>query len=286
MSSKADPSPARVAILNVDDLGATHGANTAFLDLARRGLVNTGSVMAPGPWFREIAEAGAADPSLRLGVHLTLTSEWPRYRWAPLSTVSRVSGLIDGDGYMWRDVGSLRRHLVPEAAEAELRAQIERCLRAGMRPAHLDAHMGAAMLAPLLPAHVALAREYGMFPVLPRSITWPPDLAAYRATVARLDAAGEPVVDHCRGTLPLDAAALGDGWRQMITDLPAGATHFALHATAPGEFDAIAPEHAPWRFGEYALLSSGAVAEWLQAHGVGTTAYPLPNAVATSSAAG
>jgi predicted glycoside hydrolase/deacetylase ChbG (UPF0249 family) len=270
---------ARIAILNVDDLGATHGGNTAFLDLARRGLVNTGSVMAPGPWFREIAEAGAADPSLRLGVHLTLTSEWPHYRWAPLSTTSPASGLIDGDGYMWRDVGSLRRHLVPEAAEAELRAQIERCLRAGMRPTHLDAHMGAAMLAELLPAHVGLAREYDVFPVLPRSITWPPDLAAYRATVAQLDAAGAPVVDHCRGTLPLDADALGDGWRRMIAALPPGVTHFALHATAPGEFEAIAPEHAPWRLREYELLASGVVVEWLQSHGVETTAYPLRNGI-------
>jgi len=269
-------SPARsTVILNVDDLGATHGANRAYLDLARRGLVNTGSVMAPGPWFREIAEAAVTDPSLALGVHLTLTSEWPHYRWAPISTASRASGLIDDEGYMWRDVAGLRRHLVPEAAEAELRAQIERCLAAGMRPTHLDAHMGAAMLAELLPAHVGLAREYGLFPVLPRSITWPPDLAAYRAAVARLDAAGLPVVDHCRGTLPLDGDALAAGWRQLIAELPPGITHLALHATAPGEFEAIAPEHAGWRFREYDLLASGAVADWLRARDIETTRYPL-----------
>ena len=160
----------RTAILHVDDLGSTHGANQAFLDLARHGRVTCGSVMAPCPWFREIAELAAADPSLDLGEHLTLTSEWRHYRCSPLSTTSSTSGLIDGDGYLWRDVASLRRHLVPEAAEAELRAQIERCLAAGMTPTHLDAHMGAAMLAELLPAHVALAREYGLFPVLPRSI--------------------------------------------------------------------------------------------------------------------
>ena len=79
-----------MAILNVDDLGATHGANQAYLDLARRRLVTSGSVMAPGPWFREIAEAAIADPSLDLGVHLTLTSEWRHYRWAPISTTSRA----------------------------------------------------------------------------------------------------------------------------------------------------------------------------------------------------
>jgi len=263
----------RTAILHVDDLGSTHGANQAFLDLARHGRVTCGSVMAPCPWFGEIVEAAAADPSLDLGVHLTLTSEWRHYRWPPLSTTSSTSGLIDGDGYLWRDVASLRRHLVPEAAEAELRAQIERCLAAGMTPTHLDAHMGAAMLAELLPAHVALAREYGLFPVLPRSITWAPDLASYRATVAALHAAGLPVIDHCRGTLPVPREQLALGWDRMIDELPDGITHFALHATVPGEIEAIAPDHAEWRTAEYALLATGAVAHELARRGIALGGY-------------
>src|SRR5919205_960428 len=128
----------RAVVPHVDDLGASHGANSAFLDLAARGLVTCGAVMVPCPWFREIAEAAAADPALDLGVHLTLTSEWAHYRWAPISTASGTSGLIDADGYLWRDVASLRRHLVPEAAEAELRAQIERAIAAGLTPTHID----------------------------------------------------------------------------------------------------------------------------------------------------
>ena len=83
---------ARAVVPHVDDLGASHGANRAFLDLAARGLATCGSVMVPGPWFREIAEAACADPALDLGVHLTLTSEWSACRWAPISTVSRASG--------------------------------------------------------------------------------------------------------------------------------------------------------------------------------------------------
>ena len=42
----------RAVVPHVDDLGASHGANSAFLDLAARGLVTCGSVMVPGPWFR------------------------------------------------------------------------------------------------------------------------------------------------------------------------------------------------------------------------------------------
>lgn len=253
----------RAVIPHVDDLGATHGANQAFLRLAAAGQVTCGSVMVPGPWFPEIAAAAVADPALDLGVHLTLTSEWAGLRWAPLSTRSSTSGLLDDDGYFPRDVATLRRQFVPEAAEAELRAQIEQALAAGLRPTHLDAHMAAAMLPELLGAHVRLAREYGLWPVLPRSIGWAPDPAAYATTVAALDAAGLPVADHCRGTLPVSADALAEGWRATIDALPDGVTHLALHATVPGEFASVAPDHAVWRFAEYEWLAGGGLARLL-----------------------
>ena len=127
---------------------------------------------------------GCGDAALDLGVHLTLTSEWRHYRWRPLSTVSRASGLIDDDGYFWRDVASLRAHLVPEAAEAELRAQIELAVASGMAPTHIDAHMAAAMLPELLDLHVRLGLEYGVVPVLPRGIGWAPESESYAAALA------------------------------------------------------------------------------------------------------
>ena len=256
----------RAVIPHVDDLGATHGANQAFLDLARRGLVTCGSVIVPGPAFDEIV--GEAGPDADLGVHLTLTSEWAHHRWAPLSTRSPASGLVDGDGYFWRTVDDVARHLVPEAAEAELRAQIERALQAGLSPTHLDAHMAAAMLPALLPAHVRLGEEYGLWPVLPRSIRWAPGPDAYATAVAALDAVGRPVADHCRGTLPVEAGALAPGWAAVVAELPPGVTHLALHATAPGDFAEVAPDHAGWRFREYEWLASRGLAALCARHDV------------------
>lgn len=263
----------RAVIPHVDDLGMCHGANRAFLDLARRGLVTCGSVMVPCPWFREVAEAGAADPSLDLGVHLTLTSEWEHYRWRPISTLSRASGVIDADGYFWRDVTSLRRHLVPEAAEVELRAQIDTALTAGLQPSHIDAHMAAAMLPELLDCHIRLARDYRSVPVLPRRIGFAPDPDRYQAAVTALEAEGLPLPDAIRGTLAVSAEETEAGYRRMIQTLPEGVTHLALHCTAPGEIEAITPQHAPWRTREYALFASGTIAGWCAAEGVAAVGY-------------
>jgi len=263
----------RAVILHVDDLGMCHGANHAFLTLAARGLVTCGSVMVPCPWFREIAEAFAADSALDIGVHLTLTSEWVGYRWAPISTTSKASGLIDDDGYFWRDLASLRRHLVPEAAATELRAQVDRALAAGLRPTHLDAHMAAAMLPELLESQITLAREHGMIPVLPRSIRFAPDPKVYHRAVTALQMTGLGLPDHFRGTLAVPGSAAPQAYEGMIRGLPDGITHIALHCTAPGDIEAIAPDHAGWRTQEYRLLKEGCILEWCQAVGLKSIGY-------------
>lgn len=109
--------PSKTVILHVDDVGMCHGANFAYPELLRAGAVDTGSVMVPCPWFADIAAAARDDRSLDLGVHLILTSEWDRYRWRSISTVSRPSGLVDDDGYLPKNCLRLRASIVPEACE-------------------------------------------------------------------------------------------------------------------------------------------------------------------------
>src|SRR3982751_3877604 len=113
---------ARLMAIHVDDVGMCHGANRAFIELSRSGGVTCGSVMVPCPWFREIADAAREDPLLDLGVHLTLTSEWPQYRWGPISTRSRESGLIDDQGYFPRNILELRPRLGERGTEANAAA--------------------------------------------------------------------------------------------------------------------------------------------------------------------
>jgi hypothetical protein len=133
--------------------------------------------------------------------------------------------------------------------------------------------MAAAMLPELLELHVRLGYEYGVVPVLPRRIRFAPDPQAYGETVARLERDGLPVIDHIRGTLPVAAEAVEPGYRKLIQELPLGVTHFALHCTAPGDVEAITPQHAPWRTNEYALFMSGAVADWCAAQKVTPIGY-------------
>jgi hypothetical protein len=274
-SITGDPG-ARVLVVHVDDVGMCHGANVAFLELARAGNVSCGSVMTPCPWFSEIAAAAADNPTLDLGVHLTLTSEWPQYRWRPLSTVSRASGLIDDQGYFPRNCLALRSRLEAEAAEIEFRAQIDRALAAGIDVTHLDTHMGAAVVPELVDIYAQLGRDYRLPIVLPRELDSYTGVlrmgeipaGLYAPIVAGLDAAGLPVFDRFRMTPGVPEAEVEAAYREIIETLPPGATFFAVHCNAPGDIEAIVPPRAHWRTDEYRLFGSGQPMRWAAAAGI------------------
>jgi hypothetical protein len=266
----------RVLVLHVDDVGMCHGANLAFLELSRAGAVTCGSVMVPCPWFREIAGAAAADPALDLGVHLTLTSEWPQYRWPPLTTHSRATGLVDEQGYLPRNCVALRERLSVEAAEVELRAQIDRALDAGIDVTHLDAHMGAAAVPELVDLYVRLGLDYRLPVLLPRQVgsytgvlrlgELPPDLHGPQLDL--LESRNLPLFDHFRMTPETYDPDVETTYRRMIERLPVGATFFALHCNAPGDIETIVPARAHRRTNEYRLFGSGAPVRWAAGSGI------------------
>jgi predicted glycoside hydrolase/deacetylase ChbG (UPF0249 family) len=265
-------------LLHADDVGMCHGANAAYLDLFRAGRIDSGSVMVPCPWFAEIAHAASEDASLDLGVHLTLTSEWHGYRWGPISTRSQASGLLDAQGQFPRSVAELRGQLVPEAAEAEMRAQIERALAMGVDATHLDTHMGAALVPELLPATLRLAREFRLPLLLPRAIESYlgvlrlGDVAreTYTAGLAEIEGWGMPVVDRFAMTPGLPVGL--DTYRDIVVPRAPGLTFVALHPNASGDIESITAGHPrqdpAWRIGEYRLFGTGDVDALLASKGV------------------
>jgi hypothetical protein len=274
------PPEARVVILHADDVGMARGANRAFLELARAGRIDCGSVMVPGPWFPEIARAAAADPSLDLGVHLTLTSEWIGYRWGPVAVRSKASGLLDAEGYFHRDCLALRAAVDPLAAEEEMQAQIERALAAGIDVTHLDTHMGAALVPELLPATLRLARRFDLPLLLPRALEsylsvlrlGPVDPGPYAEAVAELDAAGLPVIDRFAMTPGVPSAEAEAAYARLVVPAAPGLTYVALHPHGEEDIADIQRGHPRakphWRTDELRLFRSGHCDRAIAAAGV------------------
>ena len=252
----------------------SHGSNVAFCELSRLGVVTAGSVMVPCPWFPEIASWSVADDALDLGVHLTLCAEHRGYRWRPVSSATRASGMIDDDGYLWREVASVRQHAHPEAVEAEWRAQIDCALAAGIDVTHLDAHMGVALAPEFCNRYVRLGAEYGV-PVLITSA-----LSGYAVRSPHLTDVSDdrfaPFVDYARKIgLPLFdqvletdfARAKGQpaDYRSVLAGIDAELAFCAFHPAAPGDINVIEPHACHVRTEEYELFRSDEWREWLAA---------------------
>jgi len=266
----------RTVVIHEDDIGMSHGSILAFRELSAMGVCSSGSVMVPCPWFPEAAEMAAADAGLDVGVHLTLNSEKKPCRWRPLTAPSRTAGLTDEAGYFWADVPSLRRNAVPEAVEAELRAQIDAALAAGIDVTHLDDHMGAVMAPEFIDIYHRLGRDYGL-PILlvkdlerfnPMTYAGPTDTSAYDRVVTQAAGEGDPIFDLVLETPWNRQTDAASAYRTMFADIPEGLTYLALHFNAPGDFEAIEPELAHIRTEEYAFFRSGQVRPLLERHDI------------------
>ena len=269
----------RVVIPHIDDVANSHSANIAMMKLGT-GAVSSGSLMVPAAWFPEIASAPNLS-DLDLGIHLTLTSESAAFRWRPISTSSKASGLIDGDGYMWSTVPPLRENAHPEAVEGEMRAQIDRALAAGIDLTHLDHHMGASLAPEFVDATVRLAAEY----TLP--VAFPADIEGFLALLAAGAGAGSPNEMGEMNVAELEDARRRAGehavggtflmgltyqrepdarttFERLLTELKPGITYLSLHASAPGDIEHIHPNDYAWRIAEYELFGSADFLSWMK----------------------
>lgn len=154
------PAGTKLLILHGDDLGAAHSINVATFEALDKGAITSASIMMPTPWVTEVATYASAHPDADLGLHLTLTAEWETYKWGSVAASDRVPTLLDSAGVFPSDVPPVVARAQPAEVERELTAQIERARALGIRPTHVDSHMGTLFTTKeLIGAYIKVAQE-------------------------------------------------------------------------------------------------------------------------------
>jgi predicted glycoside hydrolase/deacetylase ChbG (UPF0249 family) len=156
-----------LVVLSCDDLGAFHASNEGVLQAIRTGVATCASLMVPAPWARHAVQH--LQPGDDIGVHLTLVSEHPEYRWGPLTY---APSLQSGDGGFPSTLDDLWEHADSEEVLRECRAQVERALLWGVDVTHLAPHLTSITLRPeFFDIYLELAAEYRLPIRLPSSIS-------------------------------------------------------------------------------------------------------------------
>lgn len=159
----------RKVIFNADDFGlnpwATHGVRRAIED----GVVRSVSIVPGGECFDEAAHYCLANPSLDVGVHLTLCEI------APLSDPADVKTLLDEGGrFAATHRGFMGRYMSGKVSLAEvdheLRSQVDAAVKAGLPVTHLDSHQHIHALPGIMGVVERIADDYGI-----AGIRWPSD---------------------------------------------------------------------------------------------------------------
>jgi predicted glycoside hydrolase/deacetylase ChbG (UPF0249 family) len=261
------PANSKLLILHADDLGVAHSENAASLDALDKGVINSASIMIPTPWVTEVAEYAKKNPNADLGLHLTLTSEWATYRWGSTAPRDQVPSLHDEDGTLPRSTQTVATRAKLDEVEKELRAQIDRAYAIGIKPTHVDSHMGALFNTPeLMATYVKVARSYKLpflaFIATPRPGT--------QAVVTKADVIPDTVIIA-------DEKVPAEEWKQFYLDavkgLKPGLTELIVHlAYDDSEMRAVTVTHdaygAAWRQRDYDVLNSAEFKKALKDNGV------------------
>jgi predicted glycoside hydrolase/deacetylase ChbG (UPF0249 family) len=253
----------------------------AFADLNEVGIISSGAVMVPCPWFLHAAGYACQHEKADLGIHLTLTSEWDTYRWGPISTRDPSSGMMDEEGFFHQQSAPAQKNGDPKAVEIELNAQVEKAIQAGIVPTHMDTHMGTVAHPKFMGIYIQLAMKYRLPPMIFRM-----DEAGWQAAglelefakmaaafVHQLEASGLPLLDSIGGmSLDTDQDRL-ERTKSAFSDLQPGITHFIIHPSKDTpELRAITPD---WRcrVADYQNFMNEELRRYIQAIGVHIIGY-------------
>jgi predicted glycoside hydrolase/deacetylase ChbG (UPF0249 family) len=121
-----------------DDFGMHPAVNEGIAQAFTDGLLTDANLMAPCPAFRQAA-ALARDLHLPVGFHATLTCDWDRYKWGPLT---KAPTLVTSEGYFKHLVSLAWEGAEDEEVLAELTAQVEAMEAEGLHSTHSSNHMG------------------------------------------------------------------------------------------------------------------------------------------------
>jgi predicted glycoside hydrolase/deacetylase ChbG (UPF0249 family) len=260
-------------IVNADDFGLSPGVSRGIRDAATHGIVTSVSVMTNLPEWSDTAVMLRELPSgVAIGLHVNLTAGSPITRARTLTSASSGRFLTPVQLAARAALGRID----PTELGAELRAQWERLVEAGVRPSHIDGHQHVHSLPQVWAWIVAnVAPCVSRVRMAAEPVSWRMDrldVVAKKVALVVLTRRGAngplPRVTHLRGLSLFGRPDFQSRLLDLLDALPAGMTELMVH---PGYVDPVLRARDGYhamREVELHALTSAAVRDRIEQRGI------------------
>lgn len=130
-------------IITADDFGICEATNEAIQELADNGRITATSLILPGKAVEDAAERARNMGNVGIGLHVTLTSDFPAEKWKSNAPTEMAGPMVDAEGCFHSTVKELCDGANSAWVITELAAQYEEGESLGITFDHLDSHRGA-----------------------------------------------------------------------------------------------------------------------------------------------
>lgn len=141
-------------IVNADDFGFSRGVNHGIIDSFLYGIVNSTTMMMNMDGTDHAVQLAKQYSDFRIGIHLVLTCGKP--------ILDNVPSLVDDNEQFYSLSAFNPNDISLQELEREWTAQIDRFIRSGLKPTHLDSHHHVHTMKELYPVVKRLSLKYDL----------------------------------------------------------------------------------------------------------------------------
>ncbi len=128
-------------LMRADDMGKTYGRTLGIIKAHKEGIITSASLMPTSDYFEESVKLCKENPSLAIGIHLTIADITQR----PVLSPELVPSLVTPNGFFYENAAQLKEaNPRIDEIEKEIRAQIGKVRATGLNFVYLDWHRSVA----------------------------------------------------------------------------------------------------------------------------------------------
>ena len=158
----------KLLVIHADDLGLDGSVNSTSFESLKKNTITSASVIMTTEKIDEVAHFSILNPSLDLGVHLTVTSEWKIHKWGGILHNKDIPSMLNSDNHFYWNKRKFTKFSHLEEVRNELQAQIDLALSMGINVSHIDSHEGALFFDPdIFKMYLNLAKKNNLLAFIP-----------------------------------------------------------------------------------------------------------------------